>query len=481
MPDPVIVPRAAHPISRRAIDPDALRVLYRLHQAHHVAYLVGGSVRDLLLGRQPKDFDVGTDAHPSQVKRLFRNCWIIGRRFRLAHVKFGAKIIEVATFRKHVVPESAEQPGESPSGSVVVASSAPSGSAPPPRSAGGTVHRDNLFGTPEEDAFRRDFTINGLFYDIDSRSVIDYVGGLDDLERRVIRSIGDPRVRFVEDPVRMLRAVVFGARLGFDLDRFVVEAIAEHRTLITTASPARLLEEYFKILRSGYAEAVLRALGRARLLELITPELKNAPEALWTSLGKLDAYRQQFPTAPPELTSTVLMGSVLVPLGVLARPRPIERDGRPHAERVSFGILPVAKKDLERLRQLLTLVPRLVDPNLPPRVARGMPGRPTFSDAVTWLEIFEDAPEAVARWRQLRAQRPAVPPSGGQGRHSHPPKPPRAEGAPTPERFQGPLADHHTNAPMSEDDPEAMAPPRRRRRRRRRRGRRRSDGTGQGS
>lgn len=466
MPEPVIVPRAGHPISRRAIDPDALRVLYRLHEAHHVAYLVGGSVRDLLLGRQPKDFDVGTDAHPSQVKRLFRNCWIIGRRFRLAHVKFGTKIVEVATFRKHLPPD---QPAEPTSGSVVVASSpAPSDSPQPPRSAGAPVHRDNLFGTPEEDAFRRDFTINGLFYDIESRSVIDYVGGLEDLERRVIRSIGDPRVRFVEDPVRMLRAVVFGARLGFDLDPLVVEAIAEHRALITTASPARLLEEYFKILRSGYAEAILRALGRARLLELITPELKSGPESLWTSLGKLDAYRQQFPSAPPQLTSTVLVGSVLVPLGALARSRPLERDGRPHGERVSFGILPVAKKDLERLRQLLALVPRLVDPTLPPRVARGMPGRPTFGDAVTWLEIFGDAPEAVARWRHLRPERPTASPSGGHGRHPHPSRAPRPEGGPPPERFDGTLADHHTSGPTVEDDL-APTPPRRRRRRRRRR------------
>src|SRR6185312_8867563 len=165
---------------------------------------------------------------------------------------------------------------------------------------------DNVFGTPEEDAFRRDFTINGLFYDIDTKSVIDYVGGLHDLERRIIRSIGDPRVRFVEDPVRMMRAVVFGARLGFDLDPLVIEAIAEHRALITTASPARLLEEYFKILRSGQAEVIFHALGRARLLELITPELKTPPNEFWTSLARLDAYRQRFPAAPPDLTNTVL-------------------------------------------------------------------------------------------------------------------------------------------------------------------------------
>ena len=149
----------------------------------------------------------------------------------------------------------------------------------------GLIHRDNTFGTPEEDAFRRDFTINGLFYDIASRSVIDYVGGLDDLEHRVIRSIGDPRVRFVEDPVRMVRAAVFAARLGFDMDALVSEAIAEHRTLILKASPARMLEEVYKILRSGAAEASFRALSRVRLLELIVPDLKSPADAVWDAPG----------------------------------------------------------------------------------------------------------------------------------------------------------------------------------------------------
>ena len=327
-----------------------------------------------------------------------------------------------------------------------------------------------MFGTPEEDAFRRDFTINGLFYDIQTRSVIDYVGGLHDLERRVIRSIGDPRVRFVEDPVRMIRAVVFGARLGFDLDSLVVEAIAEHRTLIGTASPARLLEECFKILRSGHAEPILRALGRARLLELITPELKSPPEGFWPSLERLDAYRQRFASAPAELTNTVLIGSVLVPLGALSRPRPMERDGRPHAEKVSFGILPVARKDLERLRLILATVPRLLDPNLPSRVARGMPGRPTFGDAVTWLEIFGDDADAVERWRHLRTERAdasaaawptaGMPPPGGRAH--------MAATAPAPEKTEIPLADHHTSGPGEPAD--VAPPPRRRRRRRRRRG-----------
>jgi len=209
---PRIIPRAEHPISRRDIDPDALKVLYRLRQYDHVAYLVGGSVRDLLLGRRPKDFDIGTSAHPYQVKKLFRNCWIIGRRFRLAHVKFGSKVIEVATFRRQVAP-----------GEEVVQDGVP---APDPSTPEGEhlIHHDNTFGTPEEDAFRRDFTINALVYDIATFSIIDYVGGLEDLRAGFVRAIGDPEVRLREDPVRMLRAVALAARLNFAIDPPVLRA-----------------------------------------------------------------------------------------------------------------------------------------------------------------------------------------------------------------------------------------------------------------
>jgi poly(A) polymerase len=472
VPDPVVVPRADHPISRRNIDPDALRVLYRLNNHKHVAYLVGGSVRDLLLGRQPKDFDIGTDAHPYEIKRLFRNCWIIGRRFRLAHIRFGQKTIEVATFRRNVPEAAAEE-------TVVVASAGPEA---PAAAAGdgaagaagaeaddqarhrahdrghtrhtehGQIHRDNTFGTPEEDAFRRDFTVNALFYDVATRSIIDYVGGLTDLEQRVIRSIGDARVRFVEDPVRMLRAAVLGARLGFDLDVLVTEAIAIHRHLITKASPARLLEEYFKVLRSGYAEESFRALGRVRLLELVTPEMKSPPDAVWESLARLDAYRRKFPTAPPTLTTVVLIGALLEPLGLL-RQRPAALAHEPHAERFGFGILPVARRDLERLHQVMQIVPRLTDPDLPPRVARSLPHRPAFADALTWLEIFGDAPDAVEHWRHVRVHRPAHAPEQPPGGHPVAAPPAAAEGA-------------------------GAAPARRRRRRRRRRGRHRDGGPG---
>ena len=441
MPVPVILPRAEHKISRRDIDPEALKVLYRLHENHHVAYLVGGSVRDLLLGRRPKDFDIGTSAHPYQIKKLFRNCWIIGRRFRLAHIKFGPKTIEVATFRR-VVPDlpPEELAGELGPGNAVVVASSPE---PIPGPDAGMIHRDNTFGTPEEDAFRRDFTINGLFYDIGTFSVIDYVGGLEDLQKRVVRSIGDPRVRFVEDPVRMLRAVVMASRLDFELDPLVAEAIAEYRGLIAEASPARLLEEYYKILRSGYAEATFRGLAETRLLELITPELKNPSEALWDALDRLDTYRRRFPSAPPELTNTILIGSLLVPTGALDRRSPPSvRD--PHGDRLNFGILQIARRDMERLRHIRQLTPRMADPELPPRVARGIVGRPAFPDALVWLELFRDEPERVEFWKQLRTTQ--APATGEPGE------------------------------PASPSETLAAGKPRRRRRRRRRGGNRQPEG-----
>ncbi|MGH9408691.1 MAG: polynucleotide adenylyltransferase PcnB [Vicinamibacterales bacterium] len=415
MVEPTIVPRAAHAISRRDIDPDALKVLYRLHEQGYVAYLVGGSVRDLLLARRPKDFDVGTSAHPHQVKKLFRNCWIIGRRFRLAHVKFGTKTIEVATFRRQVDP--AELPPEELSADETLEAAAEIPvDADAPREeqirSEGThltrvrahdrlIHRDNTFGTPEEDAFRRDFTINALFYDIATYSIIDYVGGLEDLHARVIRSIGDPAVRFLEDPVRMLRAVVFAARLGFTLDEPVAEAIDVHRHEIGRAAPARLMEEYFKILRSGSAADTLRMLKDTQLLRAITPELNAAGGALWDSVARLDDYRRRFSAAPETLTNAILAGTLLVPLGLVGPARRFSAD--PLDRRVDLGILPVPRRDLERLQQILALQPRLLDMSAPLRAQRGVLHRHVINDALTWLEIHADRPEVVHHWRALQA------------------------------------------------------------------------------
>ena len=404
MPEPVIIPRAEHPISRRDIDPDALKVLYRLQQFNYISYLVGGSVRDLLLQRKPKDFDVGTDAHPYQIKKLFRNCWIIGRRFRLAHVRFGNKTIEVATFRRHVLPGTENEPAttEQPEASEAEALSSDL-----------LIRHDNTFGTPEEDAFRRDFTINALFYDIATFSIIDYVGGLQDLRDGVIRSIGDPRQRFQEDPVRMMRAIAFAARLGFTLDPPIVEAIREHGELIATASPARLIEEYYKVLRSGAAEKTFRLMAQHGLLETITPELHrgSSEEALWHSLADLDRYRQKFENIPEHLTSPILLGTLLVPLGLMPKrvyPETetyVERpDGRrfrraPKEPPLRIGMLPVARRDTERLRQILSLQRRLLDLESTARAKRTLLHRGPFHEALVWLEIHGHATEALEHWR----------------------------------------------------------------------------------
>jgi poly(A) polymerase len=405
MVSPIIVPRAEHTLSRRDIDPDALKVLYRLHGAGHVAYLVGGSVRDLLLGRRPKDFDIGTDAHPYEVKRLFRNCWIIGRRFRLAHVKFGTKTIEVATFRTHLVPGTESEP-------PVPHEAPPHGEAVgPPAAARGhdpLIHRDNTFGTPEEDAFRRDFTVNALFYDIGSFAVIDYVGGLQDLRDGVIRSIGDPEVRFREDPVRMLRAVVLQARLGFRLDPPVLGAITQQGAEIARSAPARLLDEVYKILRSGAAAAAFRELATVGLLGHIAPPIATPlPPALVRSLEALDAYRARHDAPPDTLTNPVLLGTVLAPLGLVARSA--RREAEPAAaeqlaSRSPLGALPVARRDVERLSYALSLVHRLQEADGAPRTRANLLRRHAFPDALTWLDIRGDAPDAVAFWRKQLAE-----------------------------------------------------------------------------
>jgi poly(A) polymerase len=390
MVEPTVIPRPEHPLSRRDIDHDALKVLYRLKDAGFVAYLVGGSVRDLLLGRRPKDFDVGTSAHPYQVKRLFRNCWVIGRRFRLAHVKFGQKVIEVATFRRRV-----------PAADGADAAAAPEEVDADVGAPDLLIRHDNTFGTPEEDAFRRDFTINALFYDIATFSIIDYVGGLRDLHDRVVRAIGDPDERFREDPVRMLRAVAFAERLSFTLDPPVEEAIRRYRGEIARSAPARLMEEYYKILRMGASERVFRAAAGLGLLEPITPDLQRAAMAddLARSLSRLDGYRRRFASVPDAFTNPLLLGTLLVPLGFsLGLPHPAREPVRPW-----LGTLPVARRDVERLFQMLALQRRLRDANLTQRSARALMARGSFTDALAWLDVHGDAPEIVERWRTLIA------------------------------------------------------------------------------
>ena len=315
MSEPTTIPRSEHTLSRRHIDDDALKVIARLQQHDFETYLVGGGVRDLLLDRRPKDFDLGTSAHPQQIKRLFRNCWIIGRRFRLAHIKFGEKTLEVATFRKQIPPETdTERAAREAERERAKREAAATGSRPRR-----FIPRDNTFGTAEEDASRRDFTINALFYDASTRCILDYVDGMRDIRSRTIRSIGDPNERFIEDPVRMLRAIVLAARLDLTIDPDVTAAIRRHRGEIVHSSPARLVEELYKIARSGASERIIRDLGDAGLLKYIAPELHRArSDALWTSLAALDRYRRRFDDIPATLGNAILLGSLVSPFA--ARP-----------------------------------------------------------------------------------------------------------------------------------------------------------------
>ena len=392
MGDPVIVERAAHSLSRSQIDPDALKVLYRLHQNSYVAYLVGGSVRDLLLGRRPKDFDIGTSAHPYQVKRLFKNCWVIGRRFRLAHVRFGLKTIEVATFRRKV---TAEELAAAEEAAAELRENPEEGNAGP-----GLIHRENTFGTPEEDAFRRDFTINALFYDIGTFSIIDYTGGLEDLRAGIVRSIGDPAERFHEDPVRMLRAIAMAARLGFTIDAPIDNAIGNSRAEIARSAPARLIEEFYKLLRSGASEQAFRMMAERRLLEPIAHDLqKGAGDRLWQSLAAVDAYRKRHEDVPDTLTNAVLLGSLLVPLGMSGHQRQPAATELEKEPRLTLGMLPLARRDVERFRQIMGLQRRLLDARLSPRARRALMHRGPFREALTWLAIHGQAPEAVEHWR----------------------------------------------------------------------------------
>ena len=250
---PRIIAREHHDISRKQISPNALRVLYRLHEAGYGAYLVGGAVRDLLLGGKPKDFDVATDATPEQVKHLFRNCRLIGRRFRLAHVVYGQEIIEVATFRAH---------GDDGSGARELDN--------------GRLVRDNVYGSIEDDAVRRDFTANALYYAIADFSVRDFVGGYDDVQARLLRLIGDPEARYREDPVRMLRAVRLAAKLGFEIDPPTAEPISRLSGLLAEASSARLFDETLKLFLAGHGERSFLELERRGLLGALLPDTAAA-------------------------------------------------------------------------------------------------------------------------------------------------------------------------------------------------------------
>ncbi|MCA9606929.1 MAG: polynucleotide adenylyltransferase PcnB [Myxococcales bacterium] len=266
------------------VDPDALKVIRRLRRYGHQAYLVGGGVRDLLLGVRPKDFDIATSARPNEVRSLFRNCRIIGRRFRLAHILFGGgKIIETATFRRDPSEEDLDEDEDLRKRDDLDL----------------LIRHDNVFGEPWEDAMRRDFTINGLFYDSEANTVIDYVGGMPDIRGRVVRTIGQPDVRFREDPVRILRAIKFSARLDLGIDPPVYDAMVAQRDELTRAARPRLLEEILRLLRGGAAHRSFWLMWETGTLGVLLPQLAmhlddDPPDArrLWGRLDAIDTLKR---------------------------------------------------------------------------------------------------------------------------------------------------------------------------------------------
>ncbi|MEO8359247.1 MAG: polynucleotide adenylyltransferase PcnB [Vicinamibacteria bacterium] len=448
---PRTLSRSQHILSRKQIDPDALRVLYRLKSSGFKGFLVGGGVRDLLLGRKPKDFDIATDASPQQVKKLFRNCFIIGRRFRLCHVRFGQKVVEVATFRRKAEPEEGDT----------------------------IVRRDNTFGTPEEDAFRRDFTINALFYDIADFSIIDFAGGIADLEAKRVSVIGDPDERFREDPVRMLRAVAIACRLGFRIARESQEAIRARRGEIVKSSHVRILDEIYKILRQGASRKTFEQLHAIGLLAYIFPEahksLSRGETGLLDCLDILDAYRNR--TGKDDLSNAILIAHLLPPLGIplssglratnrrrpfvdVDGPRDFQEDPEQDPPTIEVGegaiddtdvvaemveldedvdlgrvspdtqvessiSLPFARRDIERLGLLAAVGSKLHRVDLPPNTERNLARKPYFHEALLLAEIHGLDPAIVQHWRDVEATAGSAPPEEFEPKH-----PPRIPGAP---------------------------------------------------
>ncbi|MEO8034630.1 MAG: polynucleotide adenylyltransferase PcnB, partial [Acidobacteriota bacterium] len=374
MAEATVVDRSDHPISRRRIPENVLKVLYRLHRSGYRAYLCGGSVRDLLMDRTPKDFDIATDAHPMDIRRLFRNSRIIGRRFRLVHVIFQDGFVEVSTFRRE--PERAEDAEDL------------------------LVTDDNTFGSPLQDARRRDFTINGLFYNIADFSVIDYVGGLDDLAAHRVRVIGDPDLRFREDPVRMMRAIEFASRLGFEIEQETYEGIVRHRPEILKASAPRVSEEILELLRRGWSRDAIRLMADSRLLEPLLPEICRAIAAdrapyFWKMLEVLDRTVQ----AGRKITDAVLLSVLFLPwvLGELDAEEQ-GRDGRMRIGEVVVFIrdliqplcarLALAAGTRHQIESALETLWRLLEPPTDRRAQFRFVYREPFNDALALLELF---------------------------------------------------------------------------------------------
>ncbi|HEY6873380.1 MAG TPA: polynucleotide adenylyltransferase PcnB [Geobacteraceae bacterium] len=436
---PLIIPRGDHPISRKMLSPNALRVLYRLRDNGFTAYLVGGCVRDLLLGREPKDFDLVTDATPGQIKRLFRNCRLVGRRFRLAHLHFADEIVEAATFRSPV-PDEPESEGGEPSD----AGGAEEVPRRPPRhlkSEEGMLLRDNVFGTPEEDALRRDFTVNALFYNIADFTIIDYAGGMEDLQKGVIRTIGEPRVRFTEDPVRMLRAVRFAAMLGFSIEPATWDAILDQSDAITMAAPPRLYEEVLKLFLLGEGEKSYQLLRQTGLFAALFPRFsawldRETDGFPHTRVGKaldwVDSRVQRGEHVPPQLLLALMFGQYLEEKGERfrqegAHPQPaVDMAVAELLEEISPTVQ-VAGKVGWLVRHMLGYQHRFG--KTPGRNPASFLRRPGFGDALDYLcctaEITGENRELCAWWRNYLRENPLSGAAEAGGAET--PKPPSGE------------------------------------------------------
>ena len=424
---PRIIPRSDHTVSRSSIAPNALRVLYRLKDAGYQAFLVGGCVRDILLGLAPKDFDVATDALPDEVRGLFRNCRLVGRRFRLAHVVFGREIIEVATFRAASAPDLVDEPlpdadpeeGEAPELDApdFEEPELPALSRERPHDRAhdesGRILRDNVYGSIDEDVWRRDFTANALYYNIADFSIWDYVGGVEDVYARRLRLIGDPETRYREDPVRMLRAARFEAKLGFQLDAPGLEPLERLRTLLTGVPAARLFDELVKLFLTGHGASSLQVLRRHRLLEVLLPAVERYfvrhPDSLVENLlvqGLINTdarVAEDKPVTPVFLLALLLYGPIAAH---------IERQPPEHwheasailaacdaALREAHARVTVPKRIAFGVRDMFALQPRLEHPR--GRRALALLEQPRFRAAYDLLLLRAAqglAPRGAAEW-----------------------------------------------------------------------------------
>ena len=420
--EPRIVPRSGHSVSRSGIQKEALKVMYRLQGAGFLAYMVGGSVRDLMLGRVPKDFDVATNARPQEIRRLFRNARIIGRRFRLVHIIFGDVIVEVSTFRS--------EPGAGNGGDK----------------SDLLITSDNNFGSPAEDAFRRDFTVNALFYDIADFSIHDYVGGMDDLGRRVLRTIGDPEVRFREDPVRMLRACELAGRLGFTIDAASQAAIHSLARELEKASMARVTEEIVALLRCGSVGSAMQWMLELGILEVLLPEAYAMISAGERGLGD---FARLLPTLDGKMargadnadapSDGALFAALLLP-GLLLRRFDIEAISRKALRRSELHELVaeisqplVDRFSLSKVRTQQTVDAlrgflRLCEPHRNATERQQAAARHWFRDALWLFDLLVESTgegfEELAQWRAAARRRPVLAAAEGADAQSTAGRPP---------------------------------------------------------